>query len=103
MTTPSLPLRHPALQASPGDLAARPPTPAPVSGTRGLPRKSWVVAVQLSLVLGMLGADRFYLGYTRLGVLKLATLGGCGLWALVDLVLIMRGQITDAHGRSLQD
>jgi hypothetical protein len=66
-------------------------------------RKSWVTAVQLSFALGVLGADRFYLGYWRLGALKLATLGGFGLWFLADLVLIMRGQIPDAQGRPLTD
>jgi TM2 domain-containing membrane protein YozV len=62
-----------------------------------------VVAVQLSFLLGMLGADRFYLGYTRLGILKLATLGGLGLWFLIDLVLVMRGRIPDACGRPMTD
>ncbi len=67
------------------------------------PRKSWVVAVQLSFALGLLGADRFYLGYTRLGILKALTLGGCGAWALIDLVRLMYGRIPDAEGRPLID
>jgi hypothetical protein len=64
--------------------------------------KDWLTAVLLSLFVGTLGIDRFYLGYTGLGVLKLITLGGCGLWALIDLILIAIGNIPDAEGRPLR-
>lgn len=39
---------------------------------------------------GVFGIDRFLLGETMLGVVKLLTAGGCGIWALVDLFLIMK-------------
>lgn len=38
---------------------------------------------------GTLGIDRFLIGDTGIGVLKLLTLGGCGIWAIIDLFLIM--------------
>jgi TM2 domain-containing membrane protein YozV len=46
--------------------------------------------------------DRFYLGYTGLGIVKLITLGGCGIWALIDFILILLNKIPDADGNELQ-
>lgn len=51
--------------------------------------KDPTIALVLSLVLGGLGIDRFYVGDIGLGVLKLLTAGVCGIMALVDWFLIM--------------
>jgi len=63
--------------------------------------KSWLVALLLSIFVGSLGVDRFYLGYIGLGVVKLITCGGVGIWWLIDLILIATGKMTDKEGRPL--
>ena len=64
--------------------------------------KSFTTAVVLGLVLGNLGIDRFYLGYTGLGILTLLTFGGCGIWGIIDIVLIATRKLPDSTGRPLR-
>ena len=61
--------------------------------------KNKTVAILLSFFLGGLGVDRFYLGYTGLGVLKLLTLGGLGIWSLIDLIRIIVGNLKPKDGK----
>ncbi|MGY4884291.1 MAG: TM2 domain-containing protein [Nanobdellota archaeon] len=49
---------------------------------------NWVLTLVMSIIFGGLGVDRFIMGHIGLGILKLITLGGCGVWWLVDLILI---------------
>jgi TM2 domain-containing membrane protein YozV len=52
--------------------------------------KDPIMALILSIVVGCLGIDRFYIGDTGLGIAKLLTCGGLGIWWLIDLFLIMK-------------
>jgi len=52
----------------------------------------------LCAFLGELGVHRFYLGKTGTGLLQLFTLGGFGIWALIDLVMIICGNMRDKDG-----
>lgn len=66
------------------------------------PTKDFMLAAMLSLFVGWLGVDRFYLGRAGTGILKLITLGGLGLWYLIDLILILTGNMKDNFGQALQ-
>ena len=59
----------------------------------------WTTLLILSVLLGALGVDRFFSGHIGLGVLKLITLGGCGIWAIIDLIMIATGKFRDGEGR----
>ena len=63
--------------------------------------KSWTTAIILSFLVGVFGVDRFYTGHVGLGIGKLLTAGGCGLWALIDLILIATRKVTDSDGNPL--
>ena len=65
-------------------------------------RKEWLTTLLISFFLGYLGIDRFYLGHTGLGVAKLLTFGGCGVWVLVDLILIILNKVRDSDGLPLK-
>ncbi len=63
--------------------------------------KSRLVALLLCLTFGALGFHRFYVGKVGTGLLMLLTLGGLGIWVLVDTILILTGSFTDSDGRKV--
>lgn len=64
--------------------------------------KQWLVTLLLSVLAGTFAADRFYLGQIGLGILKLLTCGGMGIWALIDIILVATGKMTDSNGLPLR-
>ena len=65
--------------------------------------RSRLVALLLCFFLGCFGAHRFYVGKTGTGVLMVLTLGGLGIWMLIDLILIAAGSLRDGDGRRVYD
>lgn len=63
----------------------------------------WLVTLLLCLFLGGLGVHRFYVGKFGTGILQLITLGGCGIWTLIDLVMILTGSFKDKDGNVIQN
>jgi TM2 domain-containing membrane protein YozV len=65
--------------------------------------KRALTAGLLCLLVGVFGAHRFYVGKIFTGILMLFTLGGLGIWMLIDLIMIITGQFRDKDRRRLTD
>jgi len=64
----------------------------------GRSQANWWTTLLLSFFFGWLGADRFYLSSPVLGLLKLCSGGGLGLWWLADLILLCANRMRDDNG-----
>lgn len=65
--------------------------------------KDWLVTLLLSLFVGSLGIHRFYVGKIGTGILQLITLGGCGIWTLIDIIMIVTGNFKDKDGNEIKN
>jgi TM2 domain-containing membrane protein YozV len=69
-----------------------------MSAESGNSEKSFVATLILCILLGGLGVHRFYVGKTGTGILMLLTLGGLGIWQLIDLIVIAVQKFKDSEG-----
>ncbi len=69
-----------------------------MSTASGNSEKSFVATLILCVLLGGIGVHRFYVGKTVTGILMLLTLGGFGIWTLIDIIIIAVGNFKDSNG-----
>ena len=92
------PVQEPVVMATPQVS----PVITPISIVKGEPRQRHFLATFfLSFMWGTFGVDRMYMGYWGLGILKLITIGGLGIWVIIDLILVMGGYMRDKQGREM--
>ncbi len=68
----------------------------------GISEKNGIVALILCLLLGPIGVHRFYVGKIGTGIVMILTLGGLGIWTLIDLIMIICGAFTDSDGNKIK-
>jgi len=93
---PQQPMQQPQYQQAPAQQYAPPGMQAQAGEG-----KDWLITLLLAIFLGGLGIHRFYTGHTVIGIVQLLTAGGCGIWALIDIITIATGSFKDANGNAL--
>ena len=90
----------PPVQAAPSIATAFAPVALDADGMP-VSDRSRLAAALLCFFVGVLGVHRFYVGKVGTGILQLVTFGGLGIWALIDLILILVGTFRDKQDRLL--
>lgn len=75
----------------------------PINSSAEMPEggKDWLTTLLLCIFVGAFGIHRFYTNSPVIGVIQLLTGGGCGIWAIVDLIMIITGSYRDGNGNPL--
>jgi len=76
---------------------------SPASEEQKQAQNKWLTTLLLCWFLGVFGVHRFYTGHTGIGIIQLLTAGGCGIWTLVDLIIIAVGNFKDADGNLIKN
>ena len=63
--------------------------------------KDWLTTLLLSVLVGVFGVHRFYTGNIAIGVIQLLTGGGCGIWYIIDIIMVVTGDYRDGDGNKL--
>ena len=74
----------------------------PTTVKKSTDNNQWITCLLLCWFVGTMGIHRFYTGHTVIGVLQLITLGGCGIWTLIDLIIIISGNFKDSEGNLIK-
>jgi hypothetical protein len=100
---PAAPVTPPPAPAAPVAGVALYPNGKPMLDAEGRPAspKSRLAAALLAWFLGFLGIHRFYVGKVGTGILMIVTLGGLGIWVLIDFIVILLGSFKDKEERYL--
>ncbi len=69
----------------------------------GFSSKSFVATLLLCFFFGTFGIHRFYVGKIGTGILQLITLGGLGIWTLIDFIIIIIGKFKDKSGAYIKN
>ncbi len=73
-----------------------------VTQSASISEKGFVPTLLLCFFLGFLGVHRFYVGKIGTGILMLLTLGGLGIWSLIDFIIIVVGSFKDSEGNVIK-
>ena len=76
---------------------------SPINAEINEQNNRWLICLLLCWFLGAFGIHRFYTGHTTIGVVQLLTLGGCGIWALIDFIIIVSGNFKDSEGNPIKN
>ena len=96
------------ISSGPGSLPPRlvskpAPAPSPPPAGNATSDKTILPVFLLAFFLGPFGVHRFYVGKIGTGLLQLGTLGLCGIWTLIDWILILCSAFTDGKGRRITE